>query len=110
MIDNLKKYLSMFFDMKKLGPTQHILEIKIIHDRKSRKYILLQEYVKCVIKRFNMEKSQAHWYALGKSLQVEQEKFSLFQERKRIDEDSPLFLGRRKSYVCDGVCNTKYCS
>ncbi|KAI3740618.1 hypothetical protein L2E82_31087 [Cichorium intybus] len=59
MINNLKKDLSKFFDMKDLGPAQQILGMKIIRDRESRKLFLSQEeYVERVIKRFNMENAK----------------------------------------------------
>ncbi|KAL4582349.1 hypothetical protein LXL04_006896 [Taraxacum kok-saghyz] len=59
MIDNLKKDLSKFFDMKDLGPAQQILGMKITRDRKARKLFLSQEeYVERVIKRFNMENAK----------------------------------------------------
>ena len=59
MINNLKKDLSKFFDMKDLGQAQQILGMKIIRDRKSRKLFLSQEeYVERVIKRFNMENAK----------------------------------------------------
>ncbi|KAL4561013.1 hypothetical protein LXL04_033173 [Taraxacum kok-saghyz] len=59
MIDNLKKDMSKFFDMKDLGPAQQILGMKITRDRKARKLFLSQEeYVERVIKRFNMENAK----------------------------------------------------
>ncbi|CAH9088439.1 unnamed protein product [Cuscuta epithymum] len=59
MIDNLKKDLSMSFDMKDLGPAKQILGMEIARDRKARKLWLSQEkYIERVLQRFNMKQAK----------------------------------------------------
>lgn len=59
MIDKLKKDLSKSFDMKDLGLTQHILELKIVRDTKAKKLWLSQEsYIEQVLERFNMKEAK----------------------------------------------------
>jgi len=58
-IDRLKKKLSKSFDMNDLGPAQHILRIKISHDRKVKKlWLSLESYIVCVLDKFNMKNSK----------------------------------------------------
>jgi Reverse transcriptase (RNA-dependent DNA polymerase) len=56
MIDTLKKKMSKSFDMKDMSQTRRILDIQIIHDRKTKKLWLSQEkYIERVLERFNMQ-------------------------------------------------------
>jgi hypothetical protein len=59
MIIKLKKDLGNHFAMKELGPTQQILGMKIIHDKKKRKFWLSQEkYIDKVLDRFNIKNTK----------------------------------------------------
>lgn len=56
MINRLKKYLGSKFAMKDLDPTQHILGMRIMCDKKNKRLWFSQEkYIKKVIKRFNLK-------------------------------------------------------
>jgi len=81
-IDRLKKQLRMSFAMKDLGPTKHILGIRIIRDRNEKKLWLSQEkYIKGVLQRFHMEKAKAVSTPLG-TLQIELQAKSINSRRK----------------------------
>lgn len=59
MIDRWKKDLGSQFAMKDLGPTQQILGMRIMHDRKKKKLWLSQEkYIEKVLDRFNMKSAK----------------------------------------------------
>ena len=58
-INELKKQLSKRFEMKDLGAAKQILGMRIIRDRSNDTLKLSQEeYVKKVLKRFNMDKAK----------------------------------------------------
>ena len=52
----MKKGLGSKFAMKELGPTQQILSMRIMRDKKNKRLWLSQEkYIKKVLDRFNMK-------------------------------------------------------
>ena len=56
MINRLKKDFDSKFEMKDLGPTQQILGMRIMRDKKNKRLWLSQEkYIKKVLDRFNMK-------------------------------------------------------
>ncbi|KAL9263458.1 Retrovirus-related Pol polyprotein from transposon TNT 1-94-like protein [Drosera capensis] len=58
-INMVKRALATQFSMKDLGATKQILGMKIIRDRKERKlWLSHEEYIKKVLKRFNMEQAK----------------------------------------------------
>lgn len=58
-INRLKKDVGSKFVMKDLGPTQQILGMQIMCDRKNKRLWLSQEkYIKKVLDRFNMKDSK----------------------------------------------------
>jgi hypothetical protein len=68
-IDKLKKDLVSRFAMKILGPTQQILGMDIIRDRKERKFWLSQEkYIEKVLDKFNMKDAKPVRTPLGVEL------------------------------------------
>ncbi|WOH01606.1 hypothetical protein DCAR_0520990 [Daucus carota subsp. sativus] len=90
MINNLKKDLSKFFDMKDLGPAQQILGMKIIRDRKARKLFLSQkEYVERVIKRFNMKNAKPVGTPLSNHFKLSKKSCPSTEKEKKMMKDVP---------------------
>lgn len=57
-IYRLKKHLGEFFAVKDMRETKQILGIRIMHEKKEKKfYITLEQYIKRVLHRFKMENS-----------------------------------------------------
>ena len=67
-----KQLLFSHFDMKDLGETSYVLDIKILHDRPSGIMRLYQQtYIERILKRFNMQSS-----SFGKTPIVKGDRFS----------------------------------
>ncbi|GAA0166023.1 hypothetical protein LIER_40106 [Lithospermum erythrorhizon] len=70
-IVDLKENLSKDFEMKDLGHVSHILGMEIRRNRsKGMLWLSQEEYVKKVLKRFNMESAKSVNYPLGAQLKL----------------------------------------
>jgi ATP-binding cassette subfamily B (MDR/TAP) protein 1 len=82
-IVNLKAHLSKEFAMKDLGSAKKILGMRISRDRANRKLKLSQEeYVKKVLKRFNMESAKPVSTPLASHFKLSKEKCAVTDEEK----------------------------
>ena len=67
--------MSKSFEMKDLGPTSHILGIKISRDRTNGKLWLSQEsYIEKVLDKLNMGKTKPMSSSLGSHLKLSSKK------------------------------------
>ncbi|MCO5601983.1 hypothetical protein L7F22_056110 [Adiantum nelumboides] len=82
-IADLKTKLKDKFDMKDLGEANHILGMRITHDRKKRLlYLSQKEYVHKFLDRFNMQKGKALSTPLSTYLKLSKDDCPRYIEKK----------------------------
>ena len=105
---NLKKEFNNCFIIKDLGPINHILSTRIIHDRKHKILWLSQEkYVEKMLQRFNKAKVQGVSTPLATSFKLNQSVF--FQwTRERIYAKSSVCIYNQELNLYNGLHSTSY--
>ena len=108
-IVNLKQKLSKQFEMKDLGAAKQILGMRIKRDTNSRTLLLSQDkYINKVLSRFNMQNAKVVSTPLGVHFRLSKEQ-SPKTEEERIHGKGSVRLSNRKSDVCHGLYQARYC-
>ena len=76
-INNLKRRLSAAFEMKDLGPTKHILGMKISRDKSADTLYLSQElYIEKVLSRFRVNDAKPRTTLLANHFKLSKERLT----------------------------------